>query len=41
MPTIAEFAKRFATDHIDAYLKPSTASHYRLALRRYAERHLS
>jgi len=35
MPTIAEFAKRFATDHIDAYLKPSTASHYRLALRRY------
>ena len=35
MPTVAEFAKRFATDHIDAYLKPSTASHYRLALRRY------
>ena len=35
MPTTAEFAKRFATDHIDAYLKPSTASHYRLALRRY------
>ena len=34
-PTIAEFAARFETDHIDAYLKPSTATHYRLALRRY------
>jgi len=35
IPTIAEFAARFETDHIDAYLKPSTATHYRLALRRY------
>lgn len=34
-PTLAEFAARFETDHIDAYLKPSTATHYRLALRRY------
>ncbi|MET0429538.1 MAG: site-specific integrase [Microvirga sp.] len=34
-PTLREFAERFEHDHIDMYLKPQTASHYRHALRRY------
>jgi integrase len=34
-PTIREFACRFEHDHIDMYLKPQTAEHYRFALARY------
>ena len=34
-PTIREFACRFEQDHIDVYLKPQTAEHYRFALARY------
>ncbi len=34
-PTLAEFACRFEHEHIDMYLKPETASHYRSSLRRF------
>ncbi len=34
-PTLAEFACRFEHEHIDMYLKPDTASHYRSSLRRF------
>lgn len=34
-PTLSEFACRFEQEHIDMYLKPDTASHYRSSLRRF------
>jgi integrase len=44
-PTLREFALRFEQEHIDMYLKPETAFHYRGSLRRYiipalGDRHL-
>ena len=33
--TIREFALRFEQEHIDMFLKPETASHFRSSLRRY------
>jgi integrase len=43
--TIREFALRFEQEHIDMFLKPETASHFRSSLRRYilpvlGDRHL-
>jgi len=34
-PTLREFAVRFEHEHIDMYLKPGTADHYRSSLRLY------
>jgi len=34
-PTLREFAVRFEHEHINMYLKPGTASHYRSSLRQY------
>ena len=34
-PTLREFAARFEAEHIDMYLKPQTASHYRSSLRKH------
>ncbi len=35
MPTLREFACRFEQDHIDPYLKPQTAKHYKSSLQRF------